>query len=194
MRWRGSDRSGLVSCPLEGTDIPPSSSRAVPLSIAYRLCKHSPVLKLQALRPFYDRGSSLNMAPHCRKAGKSRVNFNNKTSLAYHQWTRGDALCLCPHHWMSCCTSWVKHHSKCNATEDTWANCSCSSKCLFQHWKSSARLWTPAFERMLTGRDSAADFFISALNTRLLYIVMGIFVVYLVVFFFFAIFWYIAGQ
>jgi hypothetical protein len=40
----------------------------------------------------------------------------------------------------------------------------------------------------------AADFFISALNTRLLYIIIGIFVVYLVVFFFFAIFWYIAGQ
>ena len=44
------------------------------------------------------------------------------------------------------------------------------------------------------GCDAAADFFISALNTRLLYIVIGIFVVYLVVFFFFAIFWYIAGQ
>ena len=40
----------------------------------------------------------------------------------------------------------------------------------------------------------AADFFISALNTRLLYIIIGIFIVYLVVFFFFAIFWYIAGQ
>ena len=50
------------------------------------------------------------------------------------------------------------------------------------------------FRAVISCAVPAADFFISALNTRLLYIVIGIFVVYLVAFFFFAIFWYIAGQ
>ena len=72
----------------------------------------------------------------------------------------------------------------------------CGSSYPFSDSTKPARTW-PAqagLQEHADGCDVAADFFISALNTRLLYIVIGIFVVYLVVFFFFAIFWYIAGQ
>ena len=72
----------------------------------------------------------------------------------------------------------------------------CGSSYPFQDSTKPARVWPAqaALQEPADGYDAAADFFISALNTRLLYIVIGIFVVYLAVFFFFAIFWYIAGQ